>query len=53
MIGGFEPSLEFLNQSVPLWFALLMAFTSPYLWSRYVKRFVSDQYAARYGSEEE
>jgi hypothetical protein len=37
MLGGFEPSLEFLNECVPLWFALVMGFTSPYLWSKYIK----------------
>lgn len=44
---GFEPSLEFLNECVPLWFALVMAFTSPYMWSRYVKKGVK-RVAARY-----
>lgn len=38
MVGGFEPSLDFLNGCVPLWFALLMGFSAPYMWSRYVKR---------------
>lgn len=37
MLGGFEPSLEFLNESVPLWFALVMGFTAPHLWSNYIK----------------
>jgi hypothetical protein len=37
MTYGFEPNLSFLNQQVPLWFALLCAFTSPYLWARYAK----------------
>ncbi len=37
MTYGFEPSLDFLSQHVPLWFALLCAFTSPYLWARYAK----------------
>lgn len=48
MWGGFSPSLEFLNRAVPLWFALLMAFTSPYMWSKYVKKFVR----SRLGSED-
>lgn len=46
MIGGFEPELTFLNGEVPLWFALLMAFTSPHLWSRYVKRVVSELWSS-------
>lgn len=37
MTYGFEPSLSFLSQQVPLWFALLCAFTSPYLWAKYAK----------------
>lgn len=40
MLGGFEPNVAFLNEQVPLWFALLMAFTSPYMWSKYVKKAV-------------
>lgn len=40
MIEGFSLSLDFLNQSVPLWFALLMAFTAPYMWAKYAKRAV-------------
>jgi hypothetical protein len=31
-------SFEFLSQPVPLWFALLMGFTAPYLWSGYIKQ---------------
>jgi hypothetical protein len=49
MWGAFEPSLTFLNKSVPLWFALLMAFTAPHMWSKYVKGFVK----ARFGHETE
>lgn len=51
MLGGFNPSLAFLNGSVPLWFALLMAFTSPYMWAKYVKKAVRDQYQQRLGSD--
>lgn len=40
MVGGFDPSLAFLNKSVPLWFTLLMAFTTPYMWSTFVKKAV-------------
>jgi len=31
-------SFEFLAQPVPLWFALLMGYTAPYLWSNYIKK---------------
>jgi hypothetical protein len=37
MVYGFEPNLSFLNEQVPLWFALLMGFTTPYLWAKYIK----------------
>lgn len=30
-------SFGFLSQPVPLWFALLMGFTAPHLWSGYIK----------------
>lgn len=29
--------LVWLKQYVPLWFALLMAFTKPYMWAKYAK----------------
>lgn len=51
MLGGFDPNLTFLNESVPLWFALLMAFTSPYMWAKYVKKGVSDYYQRKFGDE--
>jgi hypothetical protein len=38
----FSPSLDFLNQNVPLWFSLLMAFTAPHLWAGYAKKFASE-----------
>ena len=31
-------SFEFLAQDVPLWFALLMAYTAPYMWAKYIKQ---------------
>ena len=31
-------SFEFLAQPVPLWFALLMGYTAPYMWSKYIKK---------------
>lgn len=37
MVGGITLGTEFLNECVPLWFALLMGFTSPYMWSNYAK----------------
>lgn len=49
---GFQPSLEWLSQDVPLWFSLLMAFTSPYLWSQYVKRGVRRAVQRYTGSDE-
>lgn len=52
MLGGFDPNVAFLNESVPLWFALLMAFTSPHLWARYGKKAVK-RLAERYGLTEE
>jgi hypothetical protein len=52
MWGGFEPSLTFLNQQVPLWFALLMAFSSPYMWSEYVKSGVERVLGQILGREE-
>lgn len=52
MWGGFEPSLTFLNKQVPLWFALLMAFTTPYMWAEYVKGSVKRALRQVFGSGE-
>ena len=43
--------LTFLQQCVPLWFALLMAFTAPYMWAKYVKKAVRHVLQSRYGVE--
>jgi hypothetical protein len=40
MLGGLNLATEFLNECVPLWFALLMGFTAPYMWSTYAKKAV-------------
>jgi len=40
--------LTFLAQEVPLWFALLMAFTAPYLWAGYVKKALNKLYEKRF-----
>lgn len=52
MIGGFQPSLEFLSQPVPLWFALLMAFTAPYMWSKYIKKAARLTFERYFGTDE-
>jgi hypothetical protein len=41
MIAALSLDFTFLNECVPLWFALLMAFTTPYMWSRYIKKAAS------------
>ena len=51
MLGGL--STAFLNKCVPLWFALVMGFTAPYLWSGYVKKAANDLYQRHFGSEDE
>lgn len=51
-MGGFQPSLTFLNECVPLWFALVMGFTAPYMWSRYVKRGLKDLYGRYFGADD-
>lgn len=38
-----------LSQDVPLWALLVAAFTSPALWSEYVKRAVSTYYERKVG----
>ncbi len=47
MIGEFSPSLQFLNNQVPLWFALLMAFSAPYTWATQIKSFIKQQFGKR------
>ena len=38
IVGDGGPAFAWMNQHVPLWVAIVAAFTSPYRWSAYVKR---------------
>lgn len=53
MIEAVELTTDFLNQNVPLWFALVMGFTSPYMWSRYVKKGAKKVFNKYFGSEDD
>jgi hypothetical protein len=53
MLETVELTTKFLNQDVPLWFALVMGFTSPYMWSRYVKNGASKLFNRYFGTGED